>query len=116
MSEGTKEVGVTAEEEVREEGGGRARPMRDRHRKEVEERGQRQDSAAPPYAYLTEGGTEEVGVAAEEEEVREEGEGHARPTRGQNQRCYWSGVMEGSIFVIFAPPDGHRGDEGRWGW
>ena len=38
MREGTKEVGV-AEEEVWEEGGGRARPMRDRHQKEVEERG-----------------------------------------------------------------------------
>ena len=115
MREDTKEVGVVAEEEVREEGGGRARPMRDRHRKEVEERGQLQKSAAPPYAYLTEG-TEEVGAAAEEEEVWEEGEGHARRTRGQSQRCRWSEVMRRSIFVIFAPPDGQRGGEGRWGW
>ena len=107
---------MVAEEEVWEEGGGRARPMRDRHRKEVEERGQRQDSAAPPYAYLTEGGTEEVGVAAEEEEVREEGEGHARRTKGQNQRCHWYDVWERSFFSILAPPDAHRVDEGRWGW
>ena len=116
MREDTKEVGVVAEEEVREEGGGRARPMRDRHWKEVEERGQSRNSAAPPYADLTEGGTEEVGVAAEEEEVREEGEGHARRMRCQSQRCHWSKVRRRSIFVIFAPPDGQRGGEGRWGW
>ena len=61
-------------------------------------------------------GTEGVGVAAEEEEVREEGEGHSRRTRGQNHRCRWYDVREGSIFSIFPPPDAHRGDEGRWGW
>ena len=116
MREDTKEVGVVAEEEVREEGGGRARPMRDRHRKEVEERGQRQNSVALPYADLTEGGTEEVGVAAEEEEVREEGEGHARRRMGQSQRCHRSEVRRRSMFVIFAPMDGQRGGEGRWGW
>ena len=67
---------------------------------------------------MREGTMEEVGVAAEEEEVQEEGEGHARRTRGQNQRrrWYWYDVRERSIFVIFAPPDGQRGGEGRWGW
>ena len=61
-------------------------------------------------------GTKGVGVAAEEEEVQEEGEGHSRRTRGQNHRCRWYDVREGSIFSIFPPPDAHRGDEGRWGW
>ena len=61
-------------------------------------------------------GTKGVGVAAEEEEVREEGEGHARRTRGQNQRCHWYDVWERSIFAILVPPDAHRVDEGRWGW
>ena len=61
-------------------------------------------------------GTTGVGVAAEEEEVREEGEGHARRTKGQNQRCHWYDVWERSFFSILAPPDAHRVDEGRWGW
>ena len=65
---------------------------------------------------MREGTMEEVGVAAEEEEIREEGEGHARRTRGQNQRRRWYDVRERSIFVIFAPPDGQQGGEGRWGW
>ncbi len=57
-----------------------------------------------------------VVVAAEEEGVREEEEGHARRTRGQNQRRRRSEVRSGSIFVIFVPPDGQGGGEGRWGW
>ena len=57
-----------------------------------------------------------VVVAAEEEGVREEEEGHARRTRGQNQRRRQSEVRSRSIFVIFVPPDGQGGGEGRWGW
>ena len=52
--------------------------------------------------------TKEVGVAAEEVEVREEGEGHARPKRDQNRRRRWYRMIGRLIFRIFVPPYAHR--------
>ena len=127
VMEGTNGAGEVAEEEGREEGLAMMKRGQDRRRchcfvepcvltpRVAAERDVVGNRCRWREGLLREG-TEGVGVAAEEEEVREEGEGHSRRTRGQNQRCYWSGVMEGSIFVIFAPPDGQRGGEGRWGW
>ena len=123
MMEGTKGAGEVAEEEGQEEG--RAMPKRGQDRRRCHFGAE--PCVTPRVAAerdVVEGrcrrwggrlreGTKGVGVAAEEEEVREEGEGHARRTRGQSQRCHWSEVRRRSIFVIFAPMDGQRGGEGR---
>lgn len=77
---------MVAEEEevrVRERGEGHARPKGDHTRREGEERGRPRNPAAPPYAVMEhpkkDAKEEEVGVVAEEEEVRGEGEARARP-------------------------------------
>ena len=57
--------------------------------------------------------TTEVGVTAEEEEVREGEEGHARPKRVQNRRRRWYLVVWRLLFLIFVPPKAHRRAEGR---
>ena len=126
LMEGTKGAEEVAEEEGQEEG--RAMPKRGQDRRRCHFGAE--PCVTPRVAAerdVVEGrcrrwggrlreGTKGVGVAAEEEEVREEGEGHARRTKGQNQRCHWYDVWERSFFSILAPPDAHRVDEGRWGW
>ena len=54
-----------------------------------------------------------VGVAAEEEEVQEEGEGLAMLKRDRNRQRRWCRVIWRQIFWIFEPPYAHRRAEGR---
>ena len=107
LMEGTNGVGEVAEEECREEG--LAMMMRGQDRRwchlgaepcvtpEVAAERDVVGSRRRRRGGRLREGTKRVVVAAEEE-VREEGEGHARRTRGQNQRCHWYDVWERSIF------------------
>ena len=120
MEEGTYTAGVVAEEEeVWKEGLAKKRGGQDRRRCRYGA-----DPAVPRKADAEPGvvgshrrmrvellreGTDEAGVAAEEEEVREEGEGHTRPEKDQNRRRRWYRVI---WMGAFFPSHAHRRAEG----